>query len=148
MVFSRKNTRRGDKNKAQRPKNGTKSIYNKASPKQMSKLSRSKSDSYLLCSSNASQDASIFDRSNASQHSNPSDVQPVMWSLGSEHHETGNCRPCAWHSRPAGCYKGVGCTFCHTCDKTVVKRNRQKRLKEKKYRLAGKFQMDRYDQQI
>ncbi|CAK0882546.1 unnamed protein product [Prorocentrum cordatum] len=38
----------------------------------------------------------------------------VAASVGSSGHP-GNCRPCAHAWKPAGCSKGLACTFCHAC---------------------------------
>lgn len=54
------------------------------------------------------------------------------WSSGSELHELGLCRPCAWNVRPSGCFKGEGCVFCHTCVRAEVLSKRRARVKEKK----------------
>mmetsp|Transcript_10333 Transcript_10333/g.24862 ORF Transcript_10333/g.24862 Transcript_10333/m.24862 type:complete len:292 (+) Transcript_10333:71-946(+) len=36
-----------------------------------------------------------------------------MWSVGSEHHATGQCRPCHYVFAKSGCTNGAACTFCH-----------------------------------
>eukprot|EP00401_Gymnodinium_catenatum_P071196 CAMPEP_0117522280 /NCGR_PEP_ID=MMETSP0784-20121206/34125_1 /TAXON_ID=39447 /ORGANISM="" /LENGTH=167 /DNA_ID=CAMNT_0005318345 /DNA_START=74 /DNA_END=577 /DNA_ORIENTATION=- len=50
------------------------------------------------------------------------------WSLGSELHGSGQCRPCAWNWKPGGCCKGSGCNFCHSCPKGELKSRRKERL--------------------
>lgn len=36
-----------------------------------------------------------------------------FWSVGSEKHFAGLCRPCQWVITSAGCRSGQDCTFCH-----------------------------------
>jgi len=57
------------------------------------------------------------------------------WSVGSDNHGAGMCKPCAWNRKAGGCFKGATCEFCHTCDVGAVKRKktaRVARLKEKR----------------
>eukprot|EP00971_Amphidinium_carterae_P049175 969100-Amphidinium_carterae.1 len=50
------------------------------------------------------------------------------WSEGAKLHETGECRPCAWHWRAAGCVNAANCEFCHLCDEGALKARRKQRL--------------------
>jgi len=45
-------------------------------------------------------------------------------SQGSAGHAQGSCRPCAHNWKPAGCNKGVACSFCHICTKHDFQRRR------------------------
>eukprot|EP00747_Dinoflagellata_sp_TGD_P105701 gnl/TRDRNA2_/TRDRNA2_169632_c1_seq12.p1 gnl/TRDRNA2_/TRDRNA2_169632_c1~~gnl/TRDRNA2_/TRDRNA2_169632_c1_seq12.p1 ORF type:complete len:250 (+),score=21.30 gnl/TRDRNA2_/TRDRNA2_169632_c1_seq12:101-850(+) len=36
-----------------------------------------------------------------------------LWSVGSELHESNECKPCIWLRHPSGCNKGEGCNYCH-----------------------------------
>lgn len=49
-------------------------------------------------------------------------------TIGSAKHHLGECKPCAFYWKPAGCGNGVDCTFCHLCDASEKKR-RQKQKK-------------------
>eukprot|EP00933_Yihiella_yeosuensis_P060728 TRINITY_DN634_c1_g1_i1.p1 TRINITY_DN634_c1_g1~~TRINITY_DN634_c1_g1_i1.p1 ORF type:complete len:336 (-),score=69.96 TRINITY_DN634_c1_g1_i1:122-1042(-) len=42
------------------------------------------------------------------------DRQPEI-SEGSQLHESGQCKPCAWFWRPQGCFNYDACTHCHLC---------------------------------
>jgi len=53
------------------------------------------------------------------------------WSVGSELHHIGECRPCAWNCRPGGCVQGASCTFCHLCEQGAL---RQRRKQLERYR--------------
>eukprot|EP00929_Paragymnodinium_shiwhaense_P046628 TRINITY_DN23733_c0_g1_i1.p1 TRINITY_DN23733_c0_g1~~TRINITY_DN23733_c0_g1_i1.p1 ORF type:complete len:336 (-),score=54.34 TRINITY_DN23733_c0_g1_i1:245-1252(-) len=46
--------------------------------------------------------------------------QPQV-SLGAVNHGTGTCRPCAHYWRPASCFKGGDCAYCHLCTYTEFK---------------------------
>jgi len=52
-------------------------------------------------------------------------------SVGSKGHERGACRPCAHVWKPAGCFKGQDCTFCHLCDEAGFRRKRKCKAKAK-----------------
>merc|ERR1712187_850857 len=53
---------------------------------------------------------------------------PDMPSVASAQHHLGECKPCAFFWKPAGCSNGVDCDYCHLCDAHEKKR----RQKEKK----------------
>jgi len=50
------------------------------------------------------------------------------FSLGSEGHDTNQCRPCAWAVKPAGCANGRNCEFCHLCDISRLKARKKERM--------------------
>eukprot|EP00929_Paragymnodinium_shiwhaense_P114767 TRINITY_DN83279_c0_g1_i1.p1 TRINITY_DN83279_c0_g1~~TRINITY_DN83279_c0_g1_i1.p1 ORF type:complete len:269 (-),score=64.93 TRINITY_DN83279_c0_g1_i1:380-1186(-) len=53
--------------------------------------------------------ASCADTSPAQQ----SEPASVDWSLGSDKHASGTCRPCLYYRTPVGCNTGANCLFCH-----------------------------------
>merc|ERR1712224_33495 len=76
----------------------------------------------------------VFTHGNASRIITPGD-----WSVGSEAHAAGACKPCAWNRKPSGCFKDSSCEFCHVCDAGAIKRKKHAkfaRIKEKKRALA------------
>jgi hypothetical protein len=46
---------------------------------------------------------------------------PGTPSHGSALHAAGNCRPCAWYWKPAGCQNGESCGHCHLCPEGELK---------------------------
>lgn len=46
-------------------------------------------------------------------------------SVGSSQHASGDCRPCAWFWKAAGCSNGKDCRHCHLCPDGEIK-NRKK----------------------
>jgi len=42
-------------------------------------------------------------------------------TFGSEKHSIGECRPCAWFYKPAGCQNGASCRHCHMCPESAIK---------------------------
>eukprot|EP00971_Amphidinium_carterae_P128467 2544780-Amphidinium_carterae.1 len=43
-------------------------------------------------------------------------IRQPSWSIGSEKHGTGSCKPCAWYYKSAqGCQNGEECMHCHLC---------------------------------
>eukprot|EP00928_Gymnodinium_smaydae_P080545 TRINITY_DN64220_c0_g1_i1.p1 TRINITY_DN64220_c0_g1~~TRINITY_DN64220_c0_g1_i1.p1 ORF type:complete len:235 (+),score=22.74 TRINITY_DN64220_c0_g1_i1:33-737(+) len=67
-------------------------------------------------------------------------------SAGSAEHAGGTCKPCAWHWKPSGCFKGNACTHCHLCANGEAKkrshprRSRRARARLKKQQLEGETQ--------
>jgi hypothetical protein len=58
------------------------------------------------------------------------------WSVGSRLHDDGNCKPCAWNWKRAGCFKGAECVFCHACPAGAYltqRKNRVTRLKVERF---------------
>jgi len=66
----------------------------------------------------------------------PTAGSTVFPSIGSAQHHLGECKPCAFFWKPAGCSNGVDCIYCHLCDAKEKKR----RQKEKKALLKGQGQ--------
>jgi len=54
--------------------------------------------------------------------------QEGQWSIGSEHHEDGQCKPCAWVWKPNGCVNGRNCKYCHTCAPGELKARKKERI--------------------
>lgn len=52
----------------------------------------------------------------------------ATWSAGSEQHEAGACKPCAWVWKPSGCENGQLCTFCHACDENQFKSRKKEKI--------------------
>jgi len=50
-------------------------------------------------------------------------------SIGSALHGTGECRPCAWFWKQAGCLNEDQCRHCHLCDKNEIKARRARTRK-------------------
>merc|ERR1712232_146690 len=61
---------------------------------------------------------------------------PEMPTVGSAQHHLGECKPCAFFWKPAGCSNGVDCVYCHLCDAQEKKR----RQKEKKALIKAQTQ--------
>eukprot|EP00747_Dinoflagellata_sp_TGD_P115694 gnl/TRDRNA2_/TRDRNA2_172218_c0_seq3.p1 gnl/TRDRNA2_/TRDRNA2_172218_c0~~gnl/TRDRNA2_/TRDRNA2_172218_c0_seq3.p1 ORF type:complete len:309 (+),score=22.09 gnl/TRDRNA2_/TRDRNA2_172218_c0_seq3:80-1006(+) len=66
-----------------------------------------------------------------------------VWSVGSELHATGNCKPCIWMKHNAGCTKGAECIFCHV-DHPKGRRTRP----SKEYRTQCKEIVAKLDQEF
>jgi len=59
-------------------------------------------------------------------------------SAGSSGHDSGDCKPCAWHWKPGGCIKGPSCTFCHMCPEGILKARKRLKLKDlKRYKAQA-----------
>merc|ERR1712187_334779 len=63
---------------------------------------------------------------------------PEMPSIGSAQHYSGECKPCAFFWKVAGCGNGADCIYCHLCDANEKKR----RQKEKKRLLRAQNQTE------
>lgn len=61
-------------------------------------------------------------------------------SAGSARHSSGRCKPCGWHHKPSGCFKGEACEFCHLCPEGSLARWRRERRAGVKQRFG---QVDR-----
>ena len=48
-------------------------------------------------------------------------------SRGSGGHDTGACRPCVWHWKPQGCFRGSECRHCHLCPRGELGIRRRER---------------------
>mmetsp|Transcript_24740 Transcript_24740/g.57475 ORF Transcript_24740/g.57475 Transcript_24740/m.57475 type:complete len:179 (-) Transcript_24740:50-586(-) len=53
------------------------------------------------------------------------------WSIGSERHGEGTCRPCFFSASPVGCRNGTDCRFCHMSHRGM---NRPRPCKERRAR--------------
>ncbi|CAE8649228.1 unnamed protein product [Polarella glacialis] len=49
------------------------------------------------------------------------------WSLGSEQHASGECKPCLFVKSPNGCKHGLACSYCHVSHHEGQHRNRRVR---------------------
>jgi len=81
------------------------------------------------------------------QQSAASATNEKSWSVGSELHSSGQCKPCAWNWKPDGCAQRANCIRCHLCDENAyldlrkdrlagLKANRKK-IKKKENKLAA-----------
>jgi len=50
-------------------------------------------------------------------------------SRGAILHIAGNCKPCGWFYKPAGCHHGWECRHCHACPDGTMKKQRKERLR-------------------
>mmetsp|Transcript_145165 Transcript_145165/g.404529 ORF Transcript_145165/g.404529 Transcript_145165/m.404529 type:complete len:385 (+) Transcript_145165:65-1219(+) len=60
---------------------------------------------------------------------------PELPTVGSAGHHAGQCKPCTYVWRKAGCHNGVGCIFCHLCEPGEL--NRRKKALRRSERLAA-----------
>mmetsp|Transcript_145567 Transcript_145567/g.363029 ORF Transcript_145567/g.363029 Transcript_145567/m.363029 type:complete len:263 (+) Transcript_145567:60-848(+) len=58
---------------------------------------------------------------------------PACPSIGSQAHDLGTCKPCAFVFK-GGCANGMACTFCHLCTPGEKKRRKKERLLNRKGR--------------
>merc|ERR1712157_641186 len=62
---------------------------------------------------------------------------PELPTVGSAQHRLGECKPCAFFWKPAGCSNGVDCVYCHLCDAHEKKRRQKgRRLSSLRFRAA------------
>eukprot|EP00931_Biecheleriopsis_adriatica_P027788 TRINITY_DN16646_c0_g1_i1.p1 TRINITY_DN16646_c0_g1~~TRINITY_DN16646_c0_g1_i1.p1 ORF type:complete len:476 (-),score=95.65 TRINITY_DN16646_c0_g1_i1:133-1560(-) len=52
-------------------------------------------------------------------------------SVGSSHHGSRRCKPCAWFWKAAGCQNGFECEHCHLCSASELKMRKRERLLRK-----------------
>merc|ERR1711948_249602 len=57
----------------------------------------------------------------------PFPLRRPEYSIGSELHSLGDCKPCAWFWRPQGCSNGEECRHCHVCDSSQIKLRKKAR---------------------
>jgi len=50
---------------------------------------------------------------------------PEIPTLGSEQHDTGRCKPCAFVWKEVGCSSGVNCLYCHICGPSERRRRKK-----------------------
>jgi len=66
--------------------------------------------------------------------SDPADER-ITWSVQGDVHLIGECTPCIWRSRPAGCLLGSNCDFCHLCPflgKRMLQRHREQKRRARR----------------
>jgi len=49
-------------------------------------------------------------------------------SIGSVHHASGTCRPCAWFWKRQGCRNGTECRHCHLCPESELKQRKKEKI--------------------
>lgn len=59
------------------------------------------------------------------------------WSVGSQLHAAGQCKPCHYVKMPGGCYNGKDCTFCHLPHSKSTRSRPCKNKRMKWKRFAG-----------
>lgn len=66
-------------------------------------------------------------------------VQDLNWlpSIGSRGHMAGDCQPCAWFWKPAGCMHGAQCRRCHLCSPGTMKVLRKLKRENNKRSSGG-----------
>lgn len=73
--------------------------------------------------------------------------EAAWFSIGSQQHMSGGCKPCAFfHIPPEGCQNGAECIFCHRCpprEKQRRKRVRRRLIREHEQRTGHPAQDDR-----
>jgi len=77
----------------------------------------------------------------------PLDADGNPTSIGSIEHATGNCAPCDFVLKPAGCKNGLKCPFCHFKDHTASKQRRRTRPCKGKRNRSTKF-LDKMKEKI
>jgi len=60
---------------------------------------------------------------------------PILASVGSAEHGSGNCKPCAFLHKQ-GCENGAACGFCHTCGPDEIKRRKKQKAEFRKMQKA------------
>lgn len=90
----------------------------------MHKVFSSSQESSVADSSLSSDNISAREPETVEHH----DGQSAKYSAGSDLHNLGQCSPCAWNWRPAGCVNGSHCSFCHMCEEGEIKQRRKNRL--------------------
>lgn len=85
------------------------------------------------------EDTSIFPAPDYSPRVEDSDseVNASLASVGSAEHESGNCRPCAFFGKKAGCTNGANCEFCHRGPGDDPKHTPKGRRKEMLLKMGG-----------
>merc|ERR1711935_703572 len=60
---------------------------------------------------------------------------PTIPSVGSALHSTGQCKPCAWFWKDAGCEWGAECRHCHLCPRGELQcRKKEGQAKARKFK--------------
>lgn len=55
-------------------------------------------------------------------------INVATLSAGSQGHNVGTCRPCAYYWKADGCNKGTACEFCHMCEQGMAKYRKKERI--------------------
>lgn len=104
---------------------------------------RDSSDSSFSCQEDGSGQVDSHPSRHGAQADSSEQARPSNWTIGTELHFLGQCRPCAWHWKPQGCLSGPKCVFCHVCPEGRVKLRRKEHLatlsREKKVAAAEKM---------
>jgi hypothetical protein len=69
------------------------------------------------------------------------DDKAAWFSIGSEKHMSGSCKPCAFFHLAEGCENGTQCEFCHRCPPR--EKQRRKRLRRRLLREHGLQEQNR-----
>ena len=76
-------------------------------------------------------DDADVESSPAVEHASPPGASDAAYaplpSRGSGGHDTGACRPCVWHWKPQGCFRGSECGHCHLCPQSEIRTRRKER---------------------
>eukprot|EP00930_Biecheleria_cincta_P068221 TRINITY_DN5543_c0_g1_i1.p1 TRINITY_DN5543_c0_g1~~TRINITY_DN5543_c0_g1_i1.p1 ORF type:complete len:289 (-),score=54.31 TRINITY_DN5543_c0_g1_i1:466-1332(-) len=67
----------------------------------------------------------------------PLEQRQPEFSFGSQLHDAGNCKPCAWFWRPLGCNNGPECKHCHLCSAADLKARKRAKKVTKKLQGTG-----------
>merc|ERR550514_967623 len=65
--------------------------------------------------------------------------QGPIFSVGSQAHQYGQCRPCGFVHKDGGCTKGASCPFCHLCPAGTIKERKQMKKNVLKMRKMEAF---------
>jgi len=52
----------------------------------------------------------------------------ASFSAGSNCHDSGGCKPCAWYWKPGGCRNEEQCGYCHLCPVDEIKKRKRAKL--------------------
>jgi len=89
---------------------------------------RDSSDSSFSCQEDGSGRVDRYSSLQVAQADSFGEVRSSNWTIGTDLHFLGQCRPCAWHWKPQGCLSGSECVFCHLCPEGTVKLRRKEHL--------------------
>jgi len=52
----------------------------------------------------------------------------TRFSTGSNRHDSGDCKPCAWYWKPGGCRNEAQCGYCHLCPVDEIKKRKRAKI--------------------